>query len=126
MALWPWLWRHPIERFGQYLASGSGRQAVHVFYWGQVWADREVPWHYPWVMFFVTVPVGLLVWAGWAFGRHFAGATSTLPSGRLLAGTMLFVLLVFSCPGVPVYDGVRLFLMVFPLWAIWVGYGEAG
>ena len=61
VALWPWLWRHPIERFGQYLASGSGRQAVHVFYWGRVWADRDVPWHYPWVMFFVTVPVGLLV-----------------------------------------------------------------
>ena len=36
---------------------------------------------------------------------------------------MVFVLLVFSLPGTPVYDGVRLFLMVFPLWAVWVGIG---
>jgi hypothetical protein len=36
---------------------------------------------------------------------------------------MLFVLLVFSCQKVPAYDGGRLFLMVFPLWAIWVGIG---
>ena len=36
---------------------------------------------------------------------------------------MAFVLLVFSWPGTPVYDGVRLFLMVFPLWAVWVGIG---
>ena len=36
---------------------------------------------------------------------------------------MLFVLLIFSLPGTPVYDGVRLFLMVFPLWAVWVGIG---
>ncbi len=36
---------------------------------------------------------------------------------------MFFLLLLFSWPGVPVYDGVRLFLVVFPLWAIWVGIG---
>lgn len=41
----------------------------------------------------------------------------------LLAATMLFVLLVFSWPGTPVYDGVRLFLMAFPLWAVWAGIG---
>ena len=41
----------------------------------------------------------------------------------LLAATMVFVLAVFSWPGMPVYDGERLFLMVFPLWAVWVGIG---
>ena len=58
---WPWLWLAPLARFRQYLASGTARQALHVFYMGQVWDDRDVPWHYPWVMFAVTVPVGLLV-----------------------------------------------------------------
>ena len=43
--------------------------------------------------------------------------------GSLLLGTMIFVLALFSLPGTPVYDGVRLFLMVFPIWAIWVGIG---
>ena len=68
---WPWLWLAPIARFQQYLASGTARQTLHVFYLGQVWNDRDVPWHYPWVMFAATVPVGLLVlgmlgiWARW-------------------------------------------------------------
>ena len=29
-----------------------------VQYFGQVFADRDVPWHYPWFYFAVTVPVG--------------------------------------------------------------------
>ena len=57
---WPWLWLAPLSHFRQYVDSGSVRQALHVFYWGRVWADRDVPWHYSWVIFAVTVPVGLL------------------------------------------------------------------
>jgi len=38
---------------------------------------------------------------------------------------MLFPLLLFTLPHVAVYDGARLFLVVFPLWAIFVGRGGA-
>ncbi|MHC4179245.1 MAG: hypothetical protein ACYSWU_17165, partial [Planctomycetota bacterium] len=119
---WPWLWLAPISHFRHFLASGTGRQAVNVFYAGRVWADHEAPWHYPAVMFAVALPLGLFVlgllglWAkrrGWKAEPHLA----------LVTGTWLFVLAVFSWPGVPVYDGVRLFLMAFPLWAVWVGVG---
>jgi hypothetical protein len=41
---------------------------------------------------------------------------------RLLLGSVLLFLFVFST-SVPVYDGERLFLMVFPLWAVFVGRG---
>jgi hypothetical protein len=141
---WPWLWLAPVARFQQYLSSGTARQALHVFYLGQVWNDRDVPWHYPWVMFAVTVPVGLLalgaigIWARLP-GKPRCPHPNPLPEGEgtalanlfpkgegaLLGGAMLFVLLVFSLPRTPVYDGERLFLMVFPLWAIWVGIGAA-
>ena len=60
VAGWPWLWLAPIARFQLYLASGTARQPLHVFYAGHAWLDRNVPWHYPWVMFAVTVPLGLL------------------------------------------------------------------
>jgi hypothetical protein len=46
-------------------------------------------------------------------------------TGLLLLGAALFPLLVFSIPHVPVYDGVRLFLMAFPAWALLVGQGAA-
>ena len=41
----------------------------------------------------------------------------------LVMGSLCFVLIAFSWPGRPMYDGVRLFLMAFPLWAISVGLG---
>jgi 4-amino-4-deoxy-L-arabinose transferase-like glycosyltransferase len=47
------------------------------------------------------------------------------PQGQLVLGAMLFPLLLFSLPHVAVYDGARLFLVVFPLWAIFVGRGGA-
>jgi len=119
---WPWLWLAPIAHLRLFLASATGRQPLRVFYAGQVWADHDVPWHYPLVMFLVALPVGLLLLGGlglWAKRRQQAADT-----GYWLAiGTLAFLLGLFAWPGVPVYDGVRLFLMVFPLWAISVGVG---
>jgi hypothetical protein len=148
VAGWPWLWLAPLERFQLFLASGSARMALHTFYLGQVWADRDVPWHYPWVVSAATVPVGLLVlgliglWGRFANGlwsrlrgngerpaqaqadtRAASGEQVPKDEGILLICVAAFVLTVFSWPGVPVYDGERLFLMVFPLWAVWAGIG---
>ncbi len=134
---WPWLWLDPVGHFLRYLSTGPHRMSLHVFYWGQIWADRGVPWHYPWVMFAVTVPLGLLALGIIGLWSECAGLRparrSSRPASRenflrdgdgaLIVGMMLFPLALFSLPGVPVYDGVRLFLMVFPLWAIWVGVG---
>jgi len=117
---WPWLWSDTFAHLQQYLATGISRQPLHVFYAGRVWADHVVPRHYPWVMFVVTMPAGLLV-----LGLLGVGATlrTTKEAETLVVSMILFVLLVFSWPGSHVYDGVRLFLMVFPLWAIFVGIG---
>ena len=41
----------------------------------------------------------------------------------LLAICIAFPLLLFAVPGVTVYDGSRLFLVVFPLWAMLIGRG---
>ena len=130
---WPWLWLSPFAHFWRYVASGADRAAIHVFYLGRVWADRDVPWHYPTAMFLVTVPLGLLALGalGW---RSACGSPQTACGFAqeaqeerqdlwLIGGAILFVLAIFSWPGVPVYDGVRLFLVVLPLWAIPVGLG---
>lgn len=119
---WPWLWLAPIAHLRQFVSTGVHRQAIHVFYAGQVWADYAVPWHYPLVLFIVTVPLGFLILgiAGlWAKQREREQAQGY----GLLVGALAWVLLVFAWPGVPVYDGARLFLMVFPLWAILAGVG---
>jgi 4-amino-4-deoxy-L-arabinose transferase-like glycosyltransferase len=118
---WPWLWYDSQNRFQRYLGTGVERSTIMVQYFGHIIADRDVPWHYPWFYFGATVPVGLLalgaigIACGWKDRR-----SDSLP--MLLAGTIVFFLTLFSTR-VPVYDGERLFLHVFPAWALLAGRG---
>ena len=118
---WPWLWYDPVGRLLNYLGTGTDRVPIQVEYFGRVFADRDVPWHYPWFYFAVTVPIGL----------QLLGALGLLRSLRtwradsfpmVLIGSILLFLGTFSSR-VPVYDGERLFLIVFPLWAVLIGRG---
>lgn len=131
-AAWPYLWIHPIGHLLEYLGRTTNRATLHCFYLGTRYPDKHVPWHYPFVMFAVTVPVLLHMLGAVAVvsdARQRASADSTDPAitarwcGRLLLACGLFPLIVFALPGVAVYDGERLFLTVFPLWAIFVGRG---
>jgi hypothetical protein len=58
---WPWLWSDPVGHVFSYLGRTTNRISLPVWYEGQVFADKAVPWHYPFVMFAVTVPPVLLV-----------------------------------------------------------------
>lgn len=120
---WPWLWYDTATRLPGYFRTGVERLPIQVQYFGRVLRDTDVPWHYPWVYFAVTIPVGLLAFGLW-------GATvairerRTEPLGLLLVGVILGWLCLFST-SVAVYDGERLFAPAFPLAAILVGRGFA-
>src|SRR2546428_642944 len=49
---------HTFSRLTAYLSSSLDRQAIYVTYLGRSLRDTELPWHYPWVLFGVTVPIG--------------------------------------------------------------------
>lgn len=135
---WPWLWIDPLTNFREYFARTTSRAVLNCYYLGQVWADKDVPWHYPFVMFAVTVPVGLhaLGLLG-VFGRRTQsaseGRTSQVlrsrfgfvcgPREQLLVAATLLPLVLFALPGVAVYDGERLFLVSYPMWAMLIGRG---
>ncbi len=120
---WPWLWFEPVGRLAAYLGTGVERVSIRVLYFGQVYADRDVPWHYPWVYFAATVPVGLLALGLWGLIRG-SRERRTDPFPILLAGSIATFLVLFSTK-VPVYDGERLILVVFPALAILAGRGFA-
>ncbi len=130
---WPWLWIDPLGHAKQYFAQTTERVVLYCWYLGQRFEDRQVPWHYPFVVFFVTVPVGLHVPGLWGV---FTRTISSHPAGdsprsisdprlQLILAVMLFPLVLFAVPGVTVYDGERLFLVAFPLWAVCAGRGAA-
>jgi 4-amino-4-deoxy-L-arabinose transferase-like glycosyltransferase len=118
---WPWLWYDPVARLARFWGTGLHRISIQVQYFGHIYDDRDVPWHYPWLYFAATVPIGL----------HALGALGSIRAWRhrrtdpfpiLLIGSILFFLALFST-NVPVYDGERLFLLIFPLWAMLIGLG---
>lgn len=135
---WPWLWLDPAKHFHEYFARTTNRAVLNCYYLGQVWADKDVPWHYPFVMFAVTVPVGLHAFGLLGAVAHVTrsvseGVTATTPRLRfgllgepreqlLLAATLL-PLVLFALPDVAVYDGERLFLISYPIWAVLIGRG---
>jgi 4-amino-4-deoxy-L-arabinose transferase-like glycosyltransferase len=118
---WPWLWNDSIERLTRFLSTSVDRLPIRVLYFGQVMEDVAVPWHYPWVYFALTVPVGLQLLGLVGTVR----AVRRLRSDRfpiLLIASILLFLVLFSTRA-PVYDGERLFLLVFPAWAMLIGLG---
>ena len=128
---WPWLWIDPAPHLLEYFRRGVERATVYCFYLGTRYPDVNVPWHYPLVLFAVTIPIGLHVLAVCGLVKNAKRAPdsetaepdATRARTILLAGTVLFILVFFSLPGITVYDGSRLFLVADPLWAVLVGAG---
>ena len=120
---WPWLWYDPAGRLLAYLRTGVDRTSILVGYFGTDYRDVQVPWHYPWLYFLATVPIGLhlLAMAGvWSAVRRWRSD----PAPMFLGVVVLGWLTLFST-NVAVYDGERLYLAAFPLWAILAGLGFA-
>jgi hypothetical protein len=115
---WPYLWLEPVEHLLNYLGRSTERITIHNYYLGEIYDDKQTPWHYPWMMFIYVVPLGFIISAtGCVF--------LTIRNERrvqLLLLNCFFPLVVFTLP-VAKYDGDRLFLMVFPLYAMLAGYG---
>jgi 4-amino-4-deoxy-L-arabinose transferase-like glycosyltransferase len=121
LAGWPWLWFDTLHRLQAFLGTSVVRLPLRVQYFGHVYLDHDVPWHYPWVYFVATVPVGLHLLGGLGAWGAWAGR-KTEPLPLLILATIALWLGIFSTRA-PVYDGERLFLLVFPLWALLIGRG---
>jgi 4-amino-4-deoxy-L-arabinose transferase-like glycosyltransferase len=118
---WPWLWYSPWARLQAFWGTGVARPTILVEYFGRVVADRDLPWHYPWFYFAATVPPGLHA-LGLIGVVHALKNRRSDPLPLLLMGTILAFLVLFSTR-VPIYDGERLFLHVFPAWSLLIGLG---
>ncbi len=106
---WPWLWLDPVKNVMTYLGRTTERQTLYCWYFAQRFADKEVPWHFPFITTLISMPVWTL--SGLILRSVRARLDST---EKLLLLFVLMPLTVFAVPGVPVYDGTRLFLIVMP------------
>ena len=118
VVLWPWLWHDTLARILTYLAFHGYHPFVYVYYWGT--QTPLAPWHYPWVLTFITIPLITLIpfFVGWV--RILARPDRTKV---FLLFNALFPLFLISLPSVPKYDGTRLFLPAFPFICLIGGLG---
>ena len=117
---WPWLWDDPAAHLSQYLGRTTDRAAIQVWYLGRAWADNAVPRHYAAVLFLTTFPVAYQLILGWGIWQERKTLLHS-PRETLVILVAIAPLMVFSLPGVAVYDGARLFLVSYPLWGLLVG-----
>lgn len=150
--LWPRLWYHPVALIKAYFLNKIDRMVIPVYYLGQQYTQDYAPWHYPLVLILFTVPVvtWILFAAGvFSYARNIGGdiegnkaevktsqsKAELEKNGIILTGISkneigLLIILCFDLqlllavlPGVPRYDGVRLFLNIFPFMALVAGWG---
>lgn len=119
--LWPWLWYDGLLHLRQVLAFHGKHGYIATEYLGRVWTDPPPPWHYALVMLAIASPLTLLPAAACAAWR----GTRSRELPALLACAALVHIAPFLWPAAAKYNGVRLFLPVFPLLAALAGLGVA-
>jgi len=139
IATWPWLWFDTVARMARYFSFFVKHYPVGVEYFGHVY--NNAPWHYALVMLAVTTPVVVLGLAAVGVGKllnRSRGVSGGTPDGgpangrdngggvrapALQHGTALLLLMFWAVvvnlvpvllPSSPKYNGVRLFLPIFP------------
>jgi len=120
ITFWPYLWKSPITRILEYpLLTLKLTQVRYTYYFGRVLT--HVPWHYPFVMTLITVP--LIVLIPFFIGIFKSCKRPYRKVNIFRVFNFLLPLLVVSLPMVAKYDGVRLFLPAFPFIIIISGLG---
>ena len=96
---------------------------IATYYLGELY-PVHAPWHYSLVMTAVTVPVAILLFVllGAVWGVRQRADKWVL----LVLSQLIFYYLILVLPLSPDYDGVRLFLPVFPFLACLAGLGYRG
>ena len=125
----PPLWFDPVDGFLTFLHKNFHRDEMGLNlstqFLGRLYnLDHPLPWYNTLLWVGVTVPVSLLILLLVelvAIVRHPSRARLEV----LVAISAAVLLIVRVIPGVPVHDGVRLFLPAFAFLAILIGFGAA-
>ncbi len=138
LASWPWLWFDTVARLTSYVAFHLHHYGIYFLYFGTVYdKDPFAPWHAPFVMAAITVPLAI---SALALTGIVAGARrvwlrlcftdgpddDVRREGDLVLTAVLHAavsILVVAFSGGPKYGGEKLFMPFYPFWCLLAGYG---
>lgn len=131
LAGWPLMWPTAghggflgaAQRLVEFLSVGVQRATIYTWYFGRQYPaqDAPVPWHYALFYFLATVPIALQL-AGLLMGAPALWRRRKDWPCWILLVSIVCILAFFTLP-IDRYDGDRLLLVVFPLWAVAIGLG---
>ena len=132
--VWPWMWFDIVQRVQDYVAFHLHHYGIYFLYFGQVYDSNPfAPWHAPWVMAAITVPLSTSILAiyGLFFGlkpiwRCISKTGEDDKEGVFVLWCGLHALCsigVVSLSGGAKYGGAKLFMPFFPFWCLLAGYG---
>jgi uncharacterized membrane protein YoaK (UPF0700 family) len=132
ISLWPYAHQSPI--MNPIRAMNYARkfdEGYAVLYQARVWQSDQLPWHYMFGYFVLTTPLPILLCS--LLGQGYLGAqclsakAAPQKRGLMLAGMFViwFPLVAFIVLRPNVYDGLRHFLFVLPVLALFAGIGGA-
>jgi 4-amino-4-deoxy-L-arabinose transferase-like glycosyltransferase len=108
-AYWPFLWTAPLPHIFEFITVQLGHLGIPVYYLGHVY--YQAPWHYPFVLFFITTPLSILIL--FCIGMVLISIRGTALE-RFILFNALFPMAIVALPQSPKYDSVRQFLPAFP------------
>lgn len=136
---WPWLWTHPVDRLVEYFEFHARHSYYNMEFLGSNYNRPPLPFAYPWVMTWATVPTAMLVLG---IAGLFVGESSSAPSeastapdagwlraglcpadapaheGALLGLFIVFPLLLISLPSIPIFGGTKHWLTAYPFMSL--------
>ena len=127
LALWPWMWHHPLPRLRDYVAFHLHHENYPWLYLGQLLREPPFPILYPFVVTALTVPSASLaaMVGGFAHSaarlvqaarRRVQGVDASLEALLLLNAFFPFALIAW--PTVPIFGGVKHWLPAMPFLAL--------
>jgi len=120
-AFWPWMWLDPLGMLRGFIADKLNRVIIPVRYLGVTYKTSYAPWHYPFLLTALTIPVGIFFALILEVISIFRRRTHSFEF--FILWNLLVVLAVAALPNAPKYDGVRLFLPAFPFVAVLAAFG---
>ena len=122
IALWPRLWHDPFSNLIKFYLYHVRHNPVNVFYLGKTYGAQPAPWHYPFILLATTVPSATLLLSIYGIHAYIRKHLKDKISGMVVIN-ILFLLILMSLPIAQKYDGIRLFMPVFPFLAVLAGVG---
>ena len=124
---WPWLWYQSVDRIGEYFFRSIDRISLKVMYFGEIFDDRALPWHYIPLQVATAIPIAIWIMIFFGLSQFFFKTSDQAIMRRKHIGLIACVASVLGIFSLPVsrYDGDRLILMIYPALSVFAGSGGA-